>query len=216
LIASVIAAGIAIPVLGDADALASALSDLASGNIGGAVVDTVSVVLPNIPGLESADEVIETANDWDNVGNIFRPNNNLWDGFDVEYGYYRIDRDTGDVIFQDGRVVASEDAGNFIGARGGGSSSLSNITVTLGLEDYLETFTDSIPNGVNWKSWASEDLLNWRSYFIQVMSDETNVIAFNLTGIDNVQSSVLRASAGRGGATDWELMMNTVSSTTAV
>jgi hypothetical protein len=85
LIASVIAAGIAIPVLGDADALASALSNLASGNIGGAVVDAVSVVLPNLGLADDAvrnvenitDEIADVAQDADNA--ISRGGNRLPD-----------------------------------------------------------------------------------------------------------------------------------------
>jgi hypothetical protein len=88
LIASVIAAGIAIPVLGDADALVSALSNLASGNIGGAVVDAVSVVLPNLGLADDAvrnvenitDEIADVAQDADNA--ISRGGNRLSDEFD--------------------------------------------------------------------------------------------------------------------------------------
>jgi hypothetical protein len=112
LIAGVIAAGIAIPVLGDADALASALSNLASGNIGGAVVDAVSVVLPNIPGSGSVDDLVRTFDD----------------GFHPDIGNYRIDRVTGNVILENGDEIAEEDFLSLIGNRGGGGSYRSPYT----------------------------------------------------------------------------------------
>jgi hypothetical protein len=73
--------------------------------------------------------------------------------------------------------------------------------ITLGLSDYLETFTQEV-GGENFRSWGGE---NWRDGFFRVMNDPNNEVYFNLTGIDDVGTAITRASLGRGGATDWEL-----------
>ena len=78
-------------------------------------------------------------------------------------------------------------------------------TIALGLGDYLDSFTH-IVNGKNWRSWAREDPLNWKLAFTNVVSNPSNKVAFNLTGV-NVQQGISRAAAGRGGNTDWELLM---------
>ena len=78
-------------------------------------------------------------------------------------------------------------------------------TIALGLGDSLDDFAKNV-GGETWRSWAKADPLNWQEYFMDVMSDSSNRVFFNLDGVD-VWSGVQRASSGRGGATDFELLM---------
>lgn len=54
-----------------------------------------------------------------------------------------------------------------------------------------------------WKNFA--DPMNWKSGVIEKLADPNTMVHFNLEGVD-VWGGVSRAAAGRGGATDWELM----------
>lgn len=41
---------------------------------------------------------------------------------------------------------------------------------------------------------------------MDVMSNDTNAVNFNLTAVDSPWAAVSRAAGGAGGATDWELL----------
>ena len=72
----------------------------------------------------------------------------------------------------------------------------------LGLREYLDGFAEN--NGA--KTWKDlPDPTNWKQGVIDALHDPDTDILFNLDGVDNPWSAVMRASSGRGGATDWEL-----------
>jgi hypothetical protein len=83
-------------------------------------------------------------------------------------------------------------------------SETSKNVIALGIEDYLDDFA-ARHNAQTWKQWAAQDPLNWKKYFLEYVSDLNNKIKFNLDGVD-VWGGVNRSAAGRGGATDWELL----------
>ncbi|MFG5779819.1 hypothetical protein ACFIQF_22395 [Comamonas sp. J-3] len=72
----------------------------------------------------------------------------------------------------------------------------------LGINEHLDEFAQArgamtwkyLPNPMQWKSGVTDALLNPRQ-----------PVHFNLDGV-NVWNGVQRASAGCGGATDWELL----------
>lgn len=98
-----------------------------------------------------------------------------------------------------------------LSATGGGSQAMrpapakQGQIIALGLEDHLDEFAKSI-GGRTWKDWARADPTRWKSAFTEVMSNPSNRVSFNLTGVDDPWRAVARAAAGRGGATDWELL----------
>ncbi len=75
--------------------------------------------------------------------------------------------------------------------------------LALGLSDYLDDFAEK-NNAHTWKNF--NDPNNWRDGVLDALYDPNTQIIFNLDGIDNPMSSVMRASHGAGGATDWELL----------
>jgi hypothetical protein len=40
----------------------------------------------------------------------------------------------------------------------------------------------------------------------EIVSNPSNRVSFNLTGVDEPWRAVTRSASGRGGATDWELL----------
>lgn len=54
-----------------------------------------------------------------------------------------------------------------------------------------------------WKSLP--DPMNWQSGVMQKLEDPAQRVIFSLDGVD-VWPGATRAAAGRGGATDWELL----------
>jgi len=101
--------------------------------------------------------------------------------------------------------LLSRKAANILSKNAGRKIGSNSETIALGLSGGLDEFTHVV-NGKNWKQWAKEDPLNWQLAFTEVVSNANNKVAFNLTGVD-VLGGVQRAAAGRGGATDWELLM---------
>jgi hypothetical protein len=72
----------------------------------------------------------------------------------------------------------------------------------MGLGEGLDEFAAN-QGARTWKSFA--DPLNWKSEMTSQLSDPKVTKVFNLDGVD-VWGGVSRAAAGRGGATDWELL----------
>ncbi len=77
--------------------------------------------------------------------------------------------------------------------------------IALGLERHLDDFAGSV-GGSSWKQWARGDPAKWKSAFMDVVSNPSNKVKFNLTGVDDPWRAATRAASGRGGATDWELL----------
>jgi Pretoxin HINT domain len=73
----------------------------------------------------------------------------------------------------------------------------------LGLSDHLDDFART-RGADTWKNLP--DPMRWRSGVLDALANPQRTVHFNLDGVDNVWSSVSRASSGRGGATDWELL----------
>jgi hypothetical protein len=78
------------------------------------------------------------------------------------------------------------------------------MRVALGLSDYLDDFATA-NSAETWKHFAKDDPTQWKIRFLEVMNDQSTEVLFNLKGVD-VWAGVTRASAGRHGATDWELL----------
>jgi hypothetical protein len=76
--------------------------------------------------------------------------------------------------------------------------------IALGIEDYLGDFARR-NFAETWEQFARSDPMNWKAHFFALMSDPGVEVLFNLKGVD-VWAGVTRAAAGRGGATDWELL----------
>ena len=72
----------------------------------------------------------------------------------------------------------------------------------MGLEGGLDAFAEA-RGATTWKDLP--DPMNWKSGVIGKLADPNTMVHFNLNGVD-VWGGVSRAAAGRGGATDWELM----------
>jgi hypothetical protein len=72
----------------------------------------------------------------------------------------------------------------------------------MGLEHGLDAFAEA-RGATTWKNLA--DPVNWKSGVIDKLADPNTMVHFNLDGVD-VWGGVSRAAAGRGGATDWELL----------
>ncbi|WP_233585383.1 RHS repeat-associated core domain-containing protein [Corallococcus sp. CA054B] len=79
------------------------------------------------------------------------------------------------------------------------------LNVALGLGDYLDDFARFV-DGSTWKQWARAAPMRWKLAFTDVVSNPSNRVSFNLTGVDSPWQAVTRAASGRGGATDWELL----------
>jgi hypothetical protein len=75
--------------------------------------------------------------------------------------------------------------------------------IALGLSDYIFQFAARW-NAEIWVEFASEDLLQWKYYLLELADDPGTTIYFNLHGID-VQLGLMRAATGRATPTDWEL-----------
>ena len=78
-----------------------------------------------------------------------------------------------------------------------------NNKLALGLSDYLDDFAKQ-NNAHTWKNFS--DPTKWQDGVLDALYDPNTKIVFNLEGIDNPMSAVMRASRGAGGATDWELL----------
>ena len=72
----------------------------------------------------------------------------------------------------------------------------------LGLKAYLNAFAEA-RGATTWKNFA--DPTNWKAGVIEKLADPNTMVHFNLEGVE-VWPGVTRAAAGRGGATDWELL----------
>ncbi len=72
----------------------------------------------------------------------------------------------------------------------------------MGIEDHLDQFAAS-HGAETWKDLP--DPVNWKSGVLGKLSDPSQRVLFNLEGVDAL-GGVARASAGGGGATDWELL----------
>ena len=77
--------------------------------------------------------------------------------------------------------------------------------IALGLREGLDSFANTI-GAKTWKELAPAPT-QWKSWFMEAMSNPNNTVVFNLDGVDSVFSAVQRAASGAGGATDWELFM---------
>jgi hypothetical protein len=76
--------------------------------------------------------------------------------------------------------------------------------IALGLEDFLDDFART-HDAESWKEFARDDLVRWKSAFLDVMNDPQAEVFFNLRTV-KVWAGITRASVGLGGATDWELL----------
>ena len=74
----------------------------------------------------------------------------------------------------------------------------------MGIDDFLDDFARQ-HGATTWKQF--DDAGNWQPQVYARLADPEQRVLFNLDGIDSVWASVQRAASGRGGATDWELMM---------
>lgn len=91
---------------------------------------------------------------------------------------------------------------------GSGASSAANTAgaeakpFAMGISEHLDDFARA--HGADtWKSLP--DPANWQPGVLQKLQDAGQRVLFNLDGVD-VWPGVTRAAAGRGGATDWELL----------
>ena len=92
------------------------------------------------------------------------------------------------------------------GAEGAaGQAAKQGQNIALGLSKHLDDFAESV-GGSTCKEWAAADPANWKSAFMEVVSNPSNRVSLNLTGVDNPWRAVTRAAAGGNGATDWELL----------
>lgn len=72
----------------------------------------------------------------------------------------------------------------------------------MGISEHLDDFAHT--HGADtWKQL--DDPVNWQSGVLKKLEDPDQRVLFNLDGVD-VWPGVTRAAAGRGGATDWELL----------
>ena len=76
--------------------------------------------------------------------------------------------------------------------------------IALGIEPHLDEFASGL-SAASWKQFAKQDPSQWKSFFVEVMNNPKNSVFFNLKDVD-VWGGIGRASAGIGGATDWELL----------
>jgi hypothetical protein len=76
----------------------------------------------------------------------------------------------------------------------------------MGIKDNLDDFAQ-VHGGTTWKSLPESQLPGdaWKSGVTRMLSDPNQRVLFNLDGVD-VWGGVTRAAAGKGGATDWELL----------
>ena len=77
--------------------------------------------------------------------------------------------------------------------------------IALGLRDFLKGFA-SLHQARTWREMVKGDPGEWRFLFLSIMDDPDTLAFFNLRGVA-VEAGVLRAAAGRGSVTDWELLM---------
>jgi hypothetical protein len=76
--------------------------------------------------------------------------------------------------------------------------------LALGIQDDLDAFARD-NSAETWTRFAISDPMQWMIFFLDLMNDSDVEVLFNLKGV-NVWEGVTRAAAGRGGATDWELL----------
>jgi RHS repeat-associated protein len=89
-----------------------------------------------------------------------------------------------------------------LGVVPGGGSSSGVKPLALGVSQHLDAFATA-RGAVTWKSFA--DPTRWKQGVLDALADPKRMVHFNLDGVD-VWKGVQRASSGRGGATDWELL----------
>lgn len=74
------------------------------------------------------------------------------------------------------------------------------------IKDHLDDFAQT-HGGSTWQSLPESQLPGdaWKSGVTRMLSDPDQRVFFNLDDVD-VWGGVTRAAAGKGGATDWELL----------
>ncbi len=82
-------------------------------------------------------------------------------------------------------------------------ASMESKPLALGIDAHLDAFARA-RGASTWKEFS--DSTNWRSGVLDALADNGRTVYFNLDGVD-VWEGLQRAASGRGGATDWELLM---------
>jgi hypothetical protein len=95
-------------------------------------------------------------------------------------------------------VTYDEDVGGGESATGPGSR------LARGIDQNLDSFASKV-DAESWKSFARDNPDDWKNTLTDLMNQESTTAHFNLQDVD-VWQGVTRAAAGRGGATDWELL----------
>ena len=75
--------------------------------------------------------------------------------------------------------------------------------LALGKSSYLDDFAKQ-RNAHTWKDFPDAD--NWQQGVMDALFDPDTEIVFNLDGVGNPWTAITKASSGRGGATEWELL----------
>ena len=75
--------------------------------------------------------------------------------------------------------------------------------LALGIHEYLDDFAKQ-RNAHTWEDFP--DIVNWKEGVLSALSEPDMEIVFNLDGIDNLWTSVMRAVSVGDRATDWELL----------
>lgn len=83
-----------------------------------------------------------------------------------------------------------------------GSVAKESKPFALGLGEFLDDFAKA-RGADTYKNLADPN--RWKSGVLEALGDPTRQVHFNLDGVD-VWKGIQRASSGRGGATDWELL----------
>ncbi len=82
-------------------------------------------------------------------------------------------------------------------SRGGGKQPFA-----MGIDDHLDGFART-HGATTWKKF--DDVGNWKAQVRERLADPNQRVVFNMKGVD-AWPGASRAAAGRGGATDWELL----------
>jgi hypothetical protein len=92
------------------------------------------------------------------------------------------------------------------GAPAAGALGVGSKPFAMGINDHLDAFAQ-VHESSTWKSLPESQAGGdgWKSGVIRMLSDPHQRVLFNLDGVD-VWAGITRAAAGKGGATDWELL----------
>jgi len=103
--------------------------------------------------------------------------------------------------YADGIGETLTDGAKQIDNIGNAPSSATKKPFALGIDDHLDDFAKQ-HGASTWKKL--DDVQNWKPQVLDKLADPDQKVLFNLDGVD-VWPGIQRSSAGRGGATDWEL-----------